>query len=126
LREGSAVRSARLRAVAMIVVLATTVGGGLTRAETAVDALRFDAAQAQEKLVGEGEGVVDRVNADERQIMITHGPISGTLTMSSMTMAFGVTPDVDLSGLARGAKVKFRVTRDAKGRYVIDQIHPEN
>ena len=112
-----------LRPIAALIALIATIGLALTGLGAEADPLRVNAAQAQEKLVGEGEGVVDGVNADERQIMITHGPISGTLTMSSMTMAFGVTADVDLSGLARGVKVKFRVTRDAKGLYVIDQIH---
>ena len=57
----------------------------------------------------------------ERKLVIKHGPIRA-LQMPGMTMPFGVAPDVDLSGLAPGAKVKFTLGRDATGIYVIDQI----
>ncbi|GLI95135.1 copper-binding protein [Methylocystis echinoides] len=76
-------------------------------------------AQAVEK--ASGEGVIKGVNADERKIQIAHGAIPA-LTWPAMTMAFGVAPNIDLSGLATGAKVKFTLSRDAKGLYVIEEI----
>ena len=80
---------------------------------------RFVVAQAAEKPTG--EGVIKSVDAGERKLVIKHGPIRA-LQMPGMTMPFGVAPEVDLSGLAPGAKVKFTLGRDATGIYVIDQI----
>ncbi|PPD08145.1 MAG: copper-binding protein, partial [Methylocystis sp.] len=65
------------------------------------------------------------VDADERRIMITHGPVSGPLEMSPMTMAFRVAPNVDLPSLSKGMKIKFTISRDAKGLYVIEDVRPE-
>jgi Cu/Ag efflux protein CusF len=42
-----------------------------------------------------------------------------------MTMAFRVAPNVDLSGLSKGMKIKFTISRDAKGLYVIESVQPE-
>ena len=106
----------------MTFTAAIIVGGSVTNAGAFDSTNRLVVAQAAEKAVGEGEGVIKGVDASERKLLITHGPISGALEMPSMTMAFGVAPGVDLSGLASGAKVKFILSRDAKGLYVIDQI----
>ncbi len=83
------------------------------------------AAQNQEKPVGKAEGVIKGVDASEHQLMITHGPISGGVQMPGMTMSFRVAPDVDLSRLEKGSKVKFTVTRDEKGRYTITTVSQE-
>lgn len=83
------------------------------------------AAESGEKTTGEGEGVVRAVDADDRKLMITHGPIAGPLEMSPMTMAFRVGPNVDLSSLSKGVKIKFTISRDAKGLYVIEDVQPE-
>lgn len=84
-----------------------------------------EAAEATGKTTGHGDGVVRAVDADERRIMITHGPVSGPLEMSPMTMAFRVAPNVDLSSLSKGMKIKFTISRDAKGLYVIEDVQPE-
>ena len=42
-----------------------------------------------------------------------------------MTMAFRVAPSVDLSSLSKGVKIKFTISRDAKGLYVIEDVQPE-
>jgi Cu/Ag efflux protein CusF len=83
---------------------------------------RIIVAQAVEK--ASGEGVIKGVKTDERKIQIAHGPIAA-LKWPAMTMAFGVAPNVDLAGLATGAKVKFTLSRDAKGLYLIDEIRPQ-
>jgi Cu(I)/Ag(I) efflux system periplasmic protein CusF len=82
-------------------------------------------AQIQERPVGEAEGVVKAVDASEHKLMITHGPISGGIQMPGMTMSFQVAPDLDLSKLEKGEKIKFTVTRDEKGRYLITTVNPE-
>lgn len=83
------------------------------------------AAEKTEKTIGHGEGVVRAIDADERRLMITHGPVSGPLEMSPMTMAFRVAPNVDLASLSKGMKIKFTISRDAKGLYVIEDVQPE-
>ena len=109
--------------------VAVSAGIGGASANAAVrDAARFVIAQAAEtagKTTGHGDGVVRAIDADERRIMITHGPVSGPLEMSPMTMAFRVAPSVDLSTLTKGVKIKFTISRDAKGLYVIEDVQPE-
>ncbi|MDP3553017.1 copper-binding protein [Methylocystis sp.] len=102
--------------------------GGASASAADQGAPRGPVAQATEnaeKTTGQGEGVVRAVDADERRIMITHGPVSGPLEMSPMTMAFHVAPNVDLSSLSQGMKIKFTISRDAKGLYVIEDVRPE-
>jgi Cu/Ag efflux protein CusF len=117
-------RFARVAACAAI-----SIGiGGASASTAAQGAPRYTVAEATEqaeKTTGQGEGVVRAVDADERRIMITHGPVSGPLEMSPMTMAFRVAPNVDLASLSKGMKVKFTISRDAKGLYVIEDVRPE-
>jgi Cu/Ag efflux protein CusF len=109
--------------------VAVSLGIGDASANSAVpEAPGFVIVQAAEtagKTTGQGDGVVRAVDADERRIMITHGPVSGPLEMSPMTMAFRVAPNVDLSSLSKGMKIKFTISRDAKGLYVIEDVQPE-
>ncbi|MGD9545290.1 MAG: copper-binding protein [Methylocystis sp.] len=103
------------------------IGGAAASAEIK-DSSSFVVAQAAEKaekVTGEGEGVIRAINADDRQLMLTHGPVTGPLEMSSMTMAFHVAPGVDLARLSKGMKIKFTISRDAKGLYVIEDVRPE-
>jgi Cu(I)/Ag(I) efflux system periplasmic protein CusF len=81
-------------------------------------------AQTQEKPVGEAEGVIKGVDAGEHKLMITHGPISGSIQMPAMTMSFQAAPGIDFSTLEKGQKVKFTVTRDDKGRYLVTTVVP--
>jgi len=106
---------------------AVSLGIGGAPACAADHAPRDVVAQAEkaEKTSGEGEGVIRAIDADERRLMITHGPVTGPLEMSSMTMAFHVAPGVDLAKLSKGMKIKFTISRDAKGLYVIEDVRPE-
>jgi|GEM_PF-2728032 len=102
--------------------------GGASASAAAQGAPRDTVAQAAEKAektTGQGEGVVRAVDADDRRLMITHGPITGPLEMSPMTMAFHVAPNVDLSSLSKGMKINFTISRDAQGLYVIEDVRPE-
>ena len=102
--------------------------GGAPANPAPLKAPAFVVAQAAEtagKTTGHGDGVVRAVDMEERRIMITHGPVSGPLEMSPMTMAFRVAPNVDLSSLSKGMKIKFTISRDAKGLYVIEDVQPE-
>ncbi|WP_330082964.1 copper-binding protein [Methylocystis iwaonis] len=79
---------------------------------------RTQIAEAVEKATG--QGVVEAVNEEERQLRITHEAIPA-LKWPPMTMAFKVAPGVRLEGLGPGAKVTFTLSKSAQG-YVIDQI----
>ncbi|PWB84651.1 MAG: hypothetical protein C3F11_00185, partial [Methylocystaceae bacterium] len=93
---------------------------GVTSAVAFDTTQRFVIAQAAEK--ASGEGVIKGVDASERKLLIAHGPIPA-LKWPSMTMAFGVAPNIDFAALPPGVKVKFTLSRDAKGLYVVEQIH---
>lgn len=105
---------AALAAATISACFAATIAGALEAGGQIV------VAQAVEK--ASGEGVIKGVNADERKIQLAHGAIPA-LKWPAMTMAFGLAPNVDLAGLATGAKVKFTLSRDAKGLYLIEEIH---
>lgn len=113
----------RQRKTTLVEVLALAVAVSMTAA-TAVRPVETGrallVAQAAEKAAG--EGVIKGVDLGERKLRIAHRPIAA-LNWPEMTMAFGVAPGVDLSGLTPGAKVKFALSRDAKGLYVIEEIH---
>ncbi|MBM3562414.1 MAG: copper-binding protein [Alphaproteobacteria bacterium] len=109
--------------VTACVAISAGIGGAATGAAV-MDPPRFVLAQA-EKTTGHGEGVVRAIDADERRLMITHGPVAGPLEMSPMTMAFHVAPKVDLSSLSKGMKIKFTISRDAKGLYIIEDVQPQ-
>lgn len=82
------------------------------------------AAEKAAKVTGEAEGIVKAVDAEDHKVRLQHGPITGTLTMEGMTMPFKVAPDVDLSAIKAGDKVKFTVTRDEKGLFLIEKMAP--
>lgn len=74
------------------------------------------------KVSGQGVGVVKAVDTEERRIRIEHGPITGTLQMSGMAMAFRVAPGIDISTFAPGTKVTFTLTRDENRQFMIEKI----
>ena len=78
--------------LATIMAVATIYCGGLSNAGTFDSAQRLIVAQAPEKAVGEGEGVIKGVDASEHKLMISHGPFSGSLEMPAMMMSFRVAP----------------------------------
>jgi Cu(I)/Ag(I) efflux system membrane fusion protein len=80
---------------------------------------RQEVAQAGEKATG--KGVIKGVNKTDRQIQITHEAIPA-LKWPGMTMAFKVAPNVDIEGLAPGAKITFTLSKAPQGGYVIEQI----
>ncbi|MBG0797692.1 copper-binding protein [Methylocystis sp. L43] len=110
--------------VAACAAISIGIGGASASAGAPRDTVA-QATENAEKTTGQGEGVVRAVDADDRRLMITHGPIAGPLEMSPMTMAFRVAPGVDLSSLSKGMKIKFTISRDAKGLYVIEDVRPE-
>ncbi len=70
---------------------------------------------------GQGTGVIRSVDAEGRSLTIDHGPID-EVGMGAMTMGFGVTGTVDLSGLAVGDTVAFRIKRGRDNSYRVTAI----
>jgi Cu(I)/Ag(I) efflux system periplasmic protein CusF len=67
-------------------------------------------------------GTVDAVNAAERKIKLSHGPIPA-ISWPAMTMEFPAAASVDLSKVKPGDKVKFTLS-GANGSYTVDSITP--
>lgn len=114
-------KSVSLIAVAFI---AQGASGAFAR-EAAAPIVLAQAAQKAEKVSGQAEGVIKAIDAEDRKLLINHGPVKGTLEMAGMTMPFKVAPGIDLAAFKPGAKVKFTVTRDEKGLFLIEKIEAE-
>jgi len=69
----------------------------------------------------DGEGVINAVDADNRVVNITHGPIPA-LSWPAMTMDLPVAESVDLDGLQPGNKVRFRVVLGTDQVYRITAV----
>jgi Cu/Ag efflux protein CusF len=68
---------------------------------------------------GRGQGVVQSVDPQARQVSIDHGDIPGV--MKAMTMTFEVAPGIPLEGLEAGAEVDFRV-EEQRGVYTLMEL----
>lgn len=107
---------------ALLAVIAAAIAGAAASQAGAAQRLVVAQAETSAKVSGQGEGVVKAVDTEERRIRIEHGPITGTLQMSGMAMAFRVAPGIDVSVFAPGTKVKFTLTRDENRQFVIEKI----
>jgi len=73
--------------------------------EAQPDPVRTPAGTREDPFVG--QGVIQEVRADERQLVLRHGAIPGL--MGAMTMGFPVSADVAIDSLAAGDAVEFRM-----------------
>lgn len=73
----------------------------------------------------EAVGTIKAVNTDKRTLTISHGPIRG-LGMSAMTMDFHVADPAMLMDAEPGQKIKFFVSADRGGRYVVTDLMVES
>ena len=72
----------------------------------------------------QGEGRINRIDADERVINLDHDPIPA-LEWPAMTMDFAVAGGIDLSALAEDQRVRFSIRReDGKWRIVSIETVP--
>lgn len=106
----------------LVAVIAFAIAGAPGSQAGSAQRLVVAQAETSAKVSGQGEGVVKAVDTEERRIRIEHGPITGTLQMSGMAMAFRVAPGIDVSAFAPGTKVKFTLTRDENRQFVIEKI----
>jgi len=70
---------------------------------------------------GHTTGVIISVSPDGKEATIDHQEIEG-VGMSAMTMGFGITSAVDLSGYNKGNNVSFMVKKGRDGSYRITAI----
>jgi Cu(I)/Ag(I) efflux system membrane fusion protein len=69
-------------------------------------------------------GRVDEIDAQQRRVRISHGPIDA-LGWPSMTMVFDVRPGVDLDTLRVGQGVRFALEQEHAGEYVLSRVFPD-
>ncbi len=84
-----------------------------------------DAGSAHEghKVAAEGTGVVNSVNIAKRSINVSHTPIRA-LKWPAMTMDFPVDPEVDLSKVKPGMKIRFELVNTESGDIEIHELQP--
>lgn len=68
------------------------------------------------------EGTVNSVKTKDNKLNITHGPVKGL--MDSMTMDFAVLDPAMLEEVKSGSKIKFTITKDKSGNFVITDLEP--
>ncbi|MDH5546371.1 MAG: copper-binding protein [Gammaproteobacteria bacterium] len=66
----------------------------------------------------EASGTINSIDNVNKTLNISHGPIT-TMGMGAMTMDFAVADPFMLKEVKPGQKIKFVVTTDRKGRFVI-------
>lgn len=110
----------RAKLIILQIASAIVIALGVARANGVELSGRYGLAQAANTAAG--EGLIKGVNAEERKLQIAHGPILA-LQWPAMTMAFSIAPEIDISGIKPGTKVKFTLDRDAKGLWLIKEIH---
>ena len=68
-----------------------------------------------------GSGIVRKVDAVNRIITVTIGPIEA-LNWDAATRTIGVVQSVDIRGLKSGSRIRFTLELGPYGRYVINGI----
>lgn len=71
---------------------------------------------------GHATGTIRSIGAQGNFLTIDHGPFSGGIEMSAMTMGFDIMGDIDLSGFSEGDEVAFMVKQGRDGSYRIMAI----
>jgi len=94
-----------------------SLAGSLRRLDSSAQAL-------QQRDLGEvfASGWVDGIDPGERRIRVSHGPIDA-LGWPSMTMVFDVKPSVNLAGITVGQNIRFALTQEHAGEYVMAEIY---
>ncbi|MCG6970762.1 MAG: copper-binding protein [Gammaproteobacteria bacterium] len=69
----------------------------------------------------QAEGVVKKINTDDKKITISHGPIK-SMGMDGMTMDFAVYDPAMLDEVQEGHKISFVLEEDKSGNLVIMEL----
>ena len=107
----------------VLVALGLTACGGETSGE--MDHSTMDHSTMEKGTMagdaGHTTGVIFSISPDGQEATIDHQEIKG-VGMGAMTMGFGITSAVDLSGYAKGDNVSFMVKKGRDGSYRITAI----
>ena len=107
----------------VLVALGLTACGGETSGE--MDHSTMDHSTMEKGTMagdaGHTTGVIFSISPDGQEATIDHHEIEG-VGMGAMTMGFGITSAVDLSGYAKGDNVSFMVKKGRDGSYRITAI----
>lgn len=71
----------------------------------------------------QGEGVINSIDMEKRQINISHGPVE-LLDWPPMTMDIDVGDGVDLKAIELNQRIKFYLGKDEAGTYIISKLVP--
>jgi Cu(I)/Ag(I) efflux system periplasmic protein CusF len=97
----------------------TLISGGVASAQEVSPVAKAQAANRSTKLT---EGLIRKVDRENRKVTIKHGEIKN-LEMPGMTMVFQVKDPVMLDNLKNGDKVQFRAEKEG-GVFVVTEIQP--
>ena len=107
----------------VLVALGLTACGGETSGE--MDHSTMDHSTMEKGTMagdaGHTTGVIFSISPDGQEATIDHQEIEG-VGMGAMTMGFGITSAVDLSGYAKGDNVSFMVKKGRDGSFRITAI----
>lgn len=79
-----------------------------------------DHPDSEETVTAFGSGWIEEINANERRMRISHGPIA-ELSWPAMNMDFEVDPAVNLESFEVGQDIRFQLRQAASGRFMIDR-----
>ena len=107
---------------------------GLSETDTIVTSAQFlidsesskgaalERIESEEEVMIWAQGTVNHIMSEQRLVNITHGPIEA-LGMMGMTMHFELADSLDISRLADGQELHFRIEQSESGMYRIVEIH---
>ena len=78
--------------------------------------------ESEQEVMIWAQGTVNHVMSEQRLVNITHGPIEA-LGMMGMTMHFELADSLDITRLADGQELHFRIEQSETGMYRIVDIH---
>lgn len=107
----------QLTLTALVTLSLSACGGSGEMDHSQMDHSEMDHAKATGD-TGHTTGVIISVSADGKEATIDHQEIEG-IGMGAMTMGFGITSAVDLSGFSKDDKVSFMVKKGRDGSYRI-------
>jgi Cu(I)/Ag(I) efflux system membrane fusion protein len=106
-----------------ILVTALLLGSAAAQAAEMHTMAGMQPAVGSTAVTHKAQGIVNRVDAVQGKINLTHGPIK-TLGWSGMTMDFPVKDKALLAGIKPGQKVDFEIEKAPNGQYPIARITP--
>ena len=114
----------KLQFVLIPVALVAALSMSATAADMAdMAGMKMDSAKTVAAKTHHGIGVINSIDLKKSKVNMTHEAIP-SLNWPGMTMSFKVTDKKALSMLKPGEKIKFELSEQPKGQYVVTKIMP--